>query len=266
VDASGEQGGAPLRSRVRVVREPRRFWPPPPRVVMRCGAAAALTVCLVSYVLYLTLDGLWIPELDVDSEGSVAAWLSSVALFACALVLSGIARRQEVGQRAWWIGLAAVFSCLSLDEVASIHEKASDPLRHALSTSGPLLHAWVIPASVAIVVGTVVFLPLLRRLHRQTSGLFTAGGVLYFSGAIGLEGLGGAITGPRGVPDLRYAAVATTEELFEMLGITMFLAALARYDAAHLPGAVAPAEPISREWSVPTASLALDEAPLPDSA
>ena len=248
-----------------MVRERRPFWPPPPRVVIRCGVAAALIVCLVSYVLYLTLHGLWIPELDVDSEGSVAAWLSSVTLFTCALVLIGIARREEAGQRAWWAAWRPSSAASRSTRWRRSTKRPATRSATRSSTSGPLLHAWVIPASVAIVVGTVVFLPLLRTLHRETSGLFTAGGVLYFSGAIGLEALGGAITGPRGVPDPRYAAVATTEELFEMLGITLFLAALARYDAAHLGGAPATADPTSREWSVPTASLALDNAALPDS-
>jgi len=189
-----------------------------------------VALCLLSYSLYLTLDGYWIPELDVDSEGSVAAWLSSVALFSCALVLVGIARRQDTGRRAPWAALAAVFGYFSLDEMSSLHEKVSDPLREALSSSGPLLHPWVIPAAVACMLGTIAFWPLLRTLNRETSGLFTAGGFVYFGGAIGFEVLSGIIAGPPGVPDSRYAAVATVEELLEMLGITVFLAALADYD------------------------------------
>jgi hypothetical protein len=216
-----------------VVREPPSHWPPPPRVVLWCGAIVSLSLCVVSYALYRILDDYYIPELDVDSEGSVGAWASSVALFSCALVLIGIAGREAFRRRAW-IGLAAVFGYLSLDEMASLHEKFSDHLREALSSSGPLLHPWVIPATAAVAAGTMVFLPVLRILHRRTSGWFTIGGLLYFGGAIGFEVVEGMIAGPPGVRDLRYATIATGEELLEMLGITVFLAALARFEAPAL--------------------------------
>jgi hypothetical protein len=210
------------------------LWPLPARTIARWGAWAAGLLCLAGLLPLARPGGYYVPELDVGAEGSIAAWLSSSALLACAAALAWLARRDGPARRRAWWGLALVFACLSLDEAASVHEKAIDPLQSALGTSGPLLYAWVIPGAVAVGAVGLAFVPFLRRLERATAGLFLAAGGLYVGGALGFEVLSGALAPESGPPGWPYVLVATTEELLEMLGITLFLASTARYSATAL--------------------------------
>lgn len=214
------------------MRGPGPTWPFPPRRVLAWGATASLLLCTVSFVLFARSRGYYIPELDVGTEGSVAAWLSSSALLGCAGAILGIARRDRPDLRTAWRALAVVFVLLSLDEAASIHEKAIDPLQESLGTSGPLLYAWVIPGALLVMVAGACFAPFLRSLDRWAGWAFLACGSVYVGGALGFEMLSGALAPAPGEVDLLYAAAATAEELLEMLGITAFLAALARYAIA----------------------------------
>lgn len=223
------------------MRGPGPTWPLPPRRVLAWGAAASTLLCGLSFVLFARSRGYHIPELDVGTEGSVAAWLSSSALLSCAAAILGISRRDRPGLRRAWRALAVVFALLSLDEAASIHEKAIDPLQASLGTSGPLLYAWVIPGAVFVVAVGLCFVPFLRSVERWAAASFLGAAGLYVGGALGFEVLSGALAPAPGKVDLVYAAVATVEELLEMLGITAFLAALARYAATlTAPGAPGP--------------------------
>ena len=57
--------------------------------------------------------------------------------------------------------------------------------------------------------------------------------MLFVTGALGLELVGGALVERFGFDDIRYFAVATLEELLEMIGIAVFLFALMDYMARH---------------------------------
>jgi hypothetical protein len=228
--------------------------------VLAWGAAASTLLCTVSFVLYARSRGYYVPELDVGTEGSVAAWLSSSALLGCAGAIIGIARRDRPDRRRGWRALAAVFVLLSVDEAASIHEKAIDPLQESLGTSGPLLYAWVIPGAVVVVVAGLGFVPFLRSLDRWASAAFIGSACLYVGGALGFEVLSGALAPAPGQVDLVYSAVATAEELLEMVGITTFLAALARY-AADLAGPGARRHDLRLAASAPRAGLGLGPPP-----
>ncbi len=175
--------------------------------------------------------GYYVPELDIGAEGSIAAWLSSSTLLGCAAALLWISRRDRLPLSRSWVALALVFTFLSLDEAVSLHEKAIDPLQESLDTSGPLLYAWVIPGALFAVLAALAFVPLLRALEPATALRFVVAGAVYVGGALGFEVLSGALAPEPGVVDHVYEVVATTEEWLEMVGITLFLAALARHAA-----------------------------------
>ena len=86
----------------------------------------------------------------VRMEQNVPTLYSSMILLAAALVCLFIARAHGRTDHAYvrhWAALSIVFAFLSLDEFASFHEQATDPLREQLSiTGGPLFFAWVIRA------------------------------------------------------------------------------------------------------------------------
>ena len=81
----------------------------------------------------------------------------------------------------------------------------------------------------------LLFLKFLARLPCPTRWSFVLGGIVFLSGAAGLEMAGGqystqgwAIDGSDKV-DFHYALIITLEEPLEMLGIVIFFYALMRY-------------------------------------
>ncbi len=64
--------------------------------------------------------------------------------------------------------------------------------------------------------------------------LFLVAGLIYISGAIGFNALGGQEAEQNGYFSVLYTLLYTFEELFEMVGIALFIYALAVYILEHL--------------------------------
>ena len=63
--------------------------------------------------------------LDLDLENNLPSWYSSIALLLSAVMLPIIGLHHSGRARKFarhWLALAILFLCLSVDEVASIHE------------------------------------------------------------------------------------------------------------------------------------------------
>jgi drug/metabolite transporter (DMT)-like permease len=74
---------------------------------------------------------------DLDAEGNIPTWVSSAKLLAIA-VLAYLAWQREAQDptlkyRWLWLGVALLFAAMSLDETASLHERAA----RALVSHGP---------------------------------------------------------------------------------------------------------------------------------
>ncbi len=176
-------------------------------------------------------------QFDLDAENSVPAWWGSIMLFCASLLL------YVLGARAWhaddvrwrlWTVMSAVFLCLSIDEAASFHEGTITPLREAFGFSGALFYAWVVPAFLCVAALAIMLAPLLRLLPRSLLVRFVIAGVVFVSGALGMEMVGGWLdsTGLRGAPV--YALAIVMEEGMEIFGLTLFLAALLdQFDPQH---------------------------------
>ena len=109
------------------------------------------------------------------------------------------------------------------------------PLRSLLNTTGLFHYAWIIPGIIAVVVLVVAYLKFLAHLPKKTRLLFIASGVLYVAGAIGFESVTGLFVesdGTRG--GTMWELIATLEELFEMLGIVLFIYTLLDYIGSNL--------------------------------
>ena len=163
-----------------------------------------------------------VPFLSLSYEHNVPTWFSSVLLFCCALALGTIARSPGPGRRAHWAVLGFIFLFMSLDETAQLHEH----LGLLLEGRGVLYFSWVIPAALAVAVGGLAFLPFLRALPSRRRNQFMAAGVTYVAGALLMELPLGWWTERAGNDNLTYAAIDHLEELLEMLGASLFLAAL----------------------------------------
>jgi hypothetical protein len=167
----------------------------------------------------------------VDAEANVPAWFSAGLLLCCALLLSLIAagHKRCGGRVIPWTLLSAVFVLLSLDEVAQLHELSIRPLREHFQTTGFLYYPWIVPAGLCVSSLALGYSGFLTSLPRRTRWLFLAAGAIYLGGALGLEAVSGEMATLFGERSPAYHAVATLEELLEMMGVVVFLYALLDY-------------------------------------
>ncbi len=176
-----------------------------------------------------------IPLFDFDAEKNIPTLYSSFALIIVSILLSIIASTHRRLDSSYfpWLGLAIIFLFLSIDEIASIHERFGAAVRESLNTSGLLYYAWVIPYGIALVVFVITYLKFLMSLSKQIIILFVVSGVTFVAGAIGFELLGGRQDDLYGTNNLTYAFFYTCEEFLEMLGIVIFIYTLLLYIASQ---------------------------------
>ena len=171
-----------------------------------------------------------------NNEANIPSFYSAVAIFISALFLFLIGNlkiEDAKGQRLSWKLLGYVFVFLGIDEFISIHETLTGFTRGLIgkgTADGYLHYAWVIPY---VSVFGFLFLYLTRFFFRLPTGMkvkLMGAGIIFLSGAVGVEMIGGRyefIHGPG--QDFNYAILATIEELLEMVGIIAFIYALSKY-------------------------------------
>lgn len=168
---------------------------------------------------------------SVNLEESIPTWFSTIILFVASILLWLIAfnkwhRKDPL--RVHWIGLAAIFMYLSMDEGAVIHEIFADPLQEAFDTTGFFYFGWQLLAIPLLIIFGLLYLRFLLALPRKTARLFVLAGSIYVGGAIVVEGISASTWYEQG-ETMTYLAIATIEEFFEMLGIVVFIYSLLAY-------------------------------------
>jgi len=176
-----------------------------------------------------------IPLFNFDRENNIPTLYSAFALFFACILLSIIAsaHKRRGSSHLAWTGLAIIFLFLSIDEVASIHERFSEPVRELLKTSGLLYSAWVIPYGIAFVILGMTYLKFLMHLPLKIRLLFVISGVTFIGGAVGFEAIGVRYAYYYGLDNVIYAIFYTSEEFLEMLGIAIFIYGLLLYITIH---------------------------------
>lgn len=175
-------------------------------------------------------------RISLDTENSLPAWFSSILLFfnAAALTLVALCARAKNDRDAiYWIILAWAFLFLSADEVASLHERTTEPFRYALNTSGLFFFAWVVPYGIGVLALALFYARFLLRLPRVTLVWFCAAGLMYLGGAIGMDMLGGVYAEKHGADHAVYVVSMIIEESLEIAGLSVFFIALRRHLAVN---------------------------------
>ncbi len=172
----------------------------------------------------------------MGSDSSVPTFFSSLALATAAvlLVVIGRSETQSRARRSWYL-LAAIFLAMAIDEVARFHEWLGDATD--VGGDGFFYYTWMY-FGIALVVGIgAVFLPFVLRQPRRLRNLIIVSAALFVGGALlmemvnaNLESSVDAETAERwaefGTDSFRYAMQTTVEELFEMVGVVVFVYAL----------------------------------------
>lgn len=189
---------------------------------------------------------------SVNAERTIPTWYGALLLFFAAALLAFIAHAKRAGQdryTRYWVGLVVVFLFLSMDEGAVIHEVIADTLQSELDLSGYLTFGWQLVYVPLVIVFALLYLRFLFHLPPRTRYLFMLAGAVYVGGAVVVEGISANQYDLGGGVSFDYLAIATVEELMEMLGVVVLIYTLLayiveqQYAFVFRPLAVAPESP-----------------------
>ncbi len=180
-------------------------------------------------------------HLAFNAEYCLPAWYTSLLLAISAALLALVtASTARSGERYLfhWAVLALIFLGLSIDEATGIHEVAIEPLRNGLDLGGYAYFGWVLPGIVLVTLAGLIYLPFLLAQPDRTRRIFFLAGLVYVGGALGMELVGGKLLTLYGETSLLYQIAYCTEEIMEILGVTLFVSGLLGHLKRHYGGAV----------------------------
>ena len=169
---------------------------------------------------------------DLDIEKNVPSIYAAFALFVCALLFFIIAmckRKRLDYETVCWFGLAAIFLFLSLDEGLKIHEYIGDAAETYIDATGFIYFPWVVPYGIAVILIALVYLKFILELPKSIAARFVLAGVVYLTGAVVFDMLGGRVAERNGYDAAAYCVLYTIEEFLEMAAIVFLIHALLLY-------------------------------------
>lgn len=173
---------------------------------------------------------------NFDEEYNLPSLYSALALGFCSYLLTIIATFEKATKAKFskhWKALSFIFIFLAVDEACSIHEIFIPVLREAIGAEGILYFTWVIPGFLFVIAFAVAFRKFVFSLPTKIKTLFILAGMLYITGALGMELVGGYIADNFGYSTI-YGISSTIEELLEMLGVVVFINGLLSYLQSQL--------------------------------
>lgn len=165
---------------------------------------------------------------SIDGERNVPAASSGLLFAATAILCLFVAVRSEGRGRLAWAFFGVTTIAMGCDEVFEIHERFLRSIGEGLGFEGggTIFFVWVIPGTFVALGLVAVATWLTRPLARwQRLGALSAAGI-FFTGALVVESLTGALFKGTG-SSLLYVMLQLVEEGMEFTGETvMFLVAL----------------------------------------
>ena len=188
-----------------------------------------ITEYVVEVLLIASPDGFLAHALNlfsVNLEESIPTWYSTILLFVGAILFSliAIAKYREQDQFRWhWGGLALGFFYLSADEGAGFHEIFVDSMKQTFNPGGFFAFGWQIIAIPVVVVILLLYVRFLLQLPSFTRLWLIISAIFYLGGALVIEGISANQWDINNGISMTYLAIATIEELFEMLGAVLLI-------------------------------------------
>lgn len=188
------------------------------------AAAMLLLIHAVLTVYHYQVEEIaWLPWrqlFDVDTENNLPTWFSGFVLSIAALWTWLLADHKREAADRWalhWRVLAVGLFVMSLDEIAGLHE----------SFNSVTETTWAIPGGILAMVIGLSYFPFLWNLPTATRNAFAVAGLLFVSGAVGVEMIGA----PMVEDAMPYNLVTVVEEGLEMFSVIYFLSALLKHMA-----------------------------------
>jgi hypothetical protein len=176
----------------------------------------------------------FVPLFDLDQEFNLPTFYSSMALLFSALLLLLISNEEATVKSPYafhWKMMGFIFIVLAIDEVVSIHNHFGRIVPYFITVPYyfDVSRYWVFVYIPRLFVFMVVFYKFFINLPYLTRISFVIAGSVFIIGAVGIEILEDQYIRLMGGPDVYYALLYSAEELFEMIGIVLFIRALVQY-------------------------------------
>ena len=172
----------------------------------------------------------WTRFFNLDREYNLPSLFSALLLLGNGILLRSRGERAKVqgeGLAGSWRLLGTVFMVLAADEFLGLHEILIIPdLAKWLGLPGFLRPLWGIPGAIAVLWGIWKFGPFWQQLPTKLKRRSLVAGIIYITGALGMEMVGGAYADLEGQQNLVYALLTVVEEVLEMGGMILLLRAL----------------------------------------
>lgn len=162
---------------------------------------------------------------DVAGEANLWTWFNVLLLGAGSVlfVAVGALTRRRGGPSTAWFGSAVLLAALSLDDLASLHERLEGIGRAA--GGGGLAFAWVLPGAVLGLVVLAAMAVLARHLRGAARWRLVVGVAVLLGSALGLETVTGLVLDAGDGTTRGYVVLVHVEELLEAVGAVLILAA-----------------------------------------
>lgn len=198
-----------------------------------------ICVNIVRFSFYID-NGLWsnndyvkvlINLFDFNTEKNIPTFYTALVLLLSSILLFLITLyNKKYGLKYYpWILLSMVFLFLSLDEMLELHEHFVHLTQRLLHLSGFGTAYWTIPYLIATIILFLSLIKFLNELPKRTLKLFVLAGIIFISGSVGMEIIGGRVEEIIGTKNITYLFCYTVEELLECIGIIIFIYALTSY-------------------------------------
>ena len=175
---------------------------------------------------------------NLGDEQNIPTWYTSATLLLCTIFLAYIAatkKRLGLPYTTHWSALSIIFLFLSIDAIATIHDRTIErPLIELLNPRGFLHFPWVIPGTILVLLLAIFYSRFLFHLPTKTRFLFIVAAFFYIGGGLALEMVSAYLMDYHVHQILLRGLVATSQEFFEMVGIIIFIYALVTYIGLHL--------------------------------
>lgn len=192
-------------------------------VLVLISIAVHVTAVLMPvHRLFLLVDHLF----NVDLEGNIPAWYSSLLLFLCSLsawLAAASTRLLRHKDSVYWRGLALVFLLFSLDELVMLHEHGNWIMEMVIQPTGIFYYPWVILGLAAVALFVPLYFRFWLGLPARTRNLMFLGALLFFGGALGVEMVSSVVATRYGGDSLARWLMTPVEELLEMSGTILLL-------------------------------------------
>jgi hypothetical protein len=124
---------------------------------------------------------------------------------------------------------------MSIDEGSEIHEMATEPMKNFLNIEqGIFYFSWVIPFGLLTIVITVYFYKFWLKLTPLIKKLFLWSTLIYLSGALGFEMIGGYYISSGG-SEFIYSFIVGIEETLELVGLSIMVYSLLKHYSENFP-------------------------------